>query len=119
MTDATLEPKQNTAVAVPYNEIADYVSRATANPAELQFPTDRWGFTSDIKKTILKAGSTINGQDDKHDLVIGTLAVLIRHIQLRKAKDKASAQSRLARIDAAQVERAPRERVGASPVAPI
>lgn len=119
MTDTTLTPKQNPAEAVPYDQIKDLVAKATANPATLQFPTDKWGFTSQIKKEVLKAGSTVRGQDDKHDLLIGTLSVLIRHLQLRKSTDLENAQRQLKRIEQAQAERAPRERVGAAPSAPV
>lgn len=120
MSDTTIEPKTNPAPApVPEDKIRQLVAKATANPALLEFPTDKWGFTSGIKKEILKAASTVRGQDDKHDLLVGTLAVLIRHIQLRKASDKATEDHRRSVQEAARAERAPRERVGASVAAPL
>lgn len=118
MTDTTLEPKVNPAAPVPYDRIKELVAKATANPATLDFPQDPWGFTSQIKKEVLKAGSTVRGQQDKHDLLIGTLSVLIRHLQLRLPADRAVANTQLERMKAAQAERAPRERIGASPSAP-
>jgi len=120
MTDTTIEAKVNPAgEPVPYNQIKDLVARATANPAELTFPTDKWGFTSQIKKEVLKAASSVRGQDDKHDLLIGTLSVLIRHIQLRKDSDKALELARMDRHKAAATERAPRERITADAAAPL
>ena len=99
---------------VPYAQIKDLVANATSNPAELVFPTDKWGFTSEVKKAILKAAGTVRGQDDKHALLVGTLAVLIQHIKLRKGSDAALAEtSRLRRLDAAN-DRANRSRVQGS-----
>lgn len=117
MTDTTLEAKVPTEVpATPYSEIAALVKAAGANPAALQFPTDKWGFTSQIKTQVLKAASTVKGSDDKHALLVGTLAVLIAHVKARLESDKNEQKLRLERIAAAQTERAPRERVSGAPV---
>lgn len=119
MTDGTIAPKQNPAEHIPYDRIKDLVAKAGSNPATLEFPTDKWGFTSAIRKEVLKAGSTVRGQQDKHDLLIGTLAVLIQHLKARLPSDRAVAQQQLQRISEQQAERAPRERIGASPSAPV
>ena len=114
MTDTTIQPKAaNTEVGIIYDQIKELVAAAGDNPATLVFPTDRWGFTSGIKREVLKAASTVRGQDDKHALLVGTLAVLIAHIKKRKAKDEQVQADRMAGIQAARTERAPRERVTA------
>lgn len=116
--DNTIAPKTNDVEQVEYNDIKTWVAKAGTNPAELQFPTDRWGFTSGIKKEVLKAASTIRGQQDKTDLVISVLAVLIQHIKLRQSQDAALAAISLQRQNAAIDGRAPRERVTAAVIDP-
>lgn len=117
MTDTTLEAKVPAHVEpVTLTEIQKLVKAAGPNPAALKFPTDKWGFTSKIKTEILRTASTVKGNDEKHDLLIGTLAILIAHIQARKGSDKALQDKRLERIIAAAEERAPRERTTGRPV---
>lgn len=99
---------------VTYNLIKEWTAKAVANPAQLEFPTDKWGFTSEIKKSVLKAASTIRGSQDKHDLVIAILAVLIQHIKLRQNPDRELQSERIQRQTDAAAIRAPRERVQAA-----
>lgn len=97
------------------NSLKALLAAAGPNPAVLKFPTDRWGFTSEIKKSVLKAAATVRGQQDKHDILIGTLAVLIAHIKARLPADRNSAEY-FAQIEAAATaERLKRDRIVASP----
>ena len=90
-------------------ELGKLIATVGTNPAKLQFPTDKWGFTTKLKKEILLAASNVRGQDDKHDLLIGTLAILITHIKARKDSDRdIQAKARAEKIAAAE-ERKPRE----------
>lgn len=111
-TDQTIVPKVPAPVE-PVNvpTLQDLIKNVSDNPATINFPQDRWGFTSQIKTTVLKAASTVRGQDDKHDLLVATLAVLIAHVKARKAKDKATQQMVREHHNAAAAERGPRERV--------
>lgn len=116
-TDNTILPKVPRDVPdVTLTELQRLVKAAGSNPATLEFPTDKWGFTSAIKQAVLKAASTVNGQDDKHALIVGTMAVLIAHIKARKESDAALQTERRARNQAFADERGPRERVTGRPV---
>jgi len=97
MTETINPPFDPKIETVSYNMIKEYTAKAVANPALLEFPQDKWGFTSGIKKEVLKAASTIRGAQDKHDLVIAVLAVLIQHIKLRKASDEELQAERIRR----------------------
>lgn len=110
MTDTEIKGPEATP-ALPRSELKELVASASHNPALLKFPQDRWGFTSKIKTQVLDAASTVRGNDDKHELLIGTLAVLIAHIKARKAHDAEVQERRLERIRAEASERGPRERV--------
>lgn len=117
MTDTTLTPKAPAEVPIAtLTELQEMIQNAGANPATLKFPTDKWGFTSKIKTEILRTASTVKGQDDKHELLIGTLAILIAHIRARKPSDKALQARRIVRIQEAADERGPRERTTGRPV---
>lgn len=97
-------------------QLRELVAAAGANPAALKFPTDKWGFTSQLKSEVLRVASTVKGSDEKHELLIGTLAVLIAHINARKVGDAELQRTRLERIRREADERGPRERVTGSPV---
>jgi hypothetical protein len=114
MTDAVTPIQEGvlkTIEPVELTPLGELISKVTTNPATLEFPQDRWGFTSDIRKSVLRAASSVKGQDDKHELLISTLAVLITHIKLRKDSDAELRLKRLQEIEDAAMERAPRERV--------
>lgn len=94
------------------SNIADLIKAAGPNAAKLEFPTDQWGFTSGLKKEVLKAASAVQGQTDKHDLLVGTILVLLAHIKARKDDDAAFRVRRLNIQAAAELERRPREATG-------
>ena len=94
--------------------LKDLLSKVGINPAKLEFPTDKWGFTSAVKKEILKAAGNVKGQDDKHDLLLSTLLVLITHIKLRKDKDRSDREKFMKELDEAHKERLPREQYSTS-----
>lgn len=100
----------------PLDIIKELVANAGPNAAELKFPTDKWGFTSDVKKAVLRAASSIRGNEQKQMLMIGTLAVLQAHIRARFEPDRELAQKRIEQIEAAAQERNARERVSSYPV---
>lgn len=92
-------------------EFKELIVNVSANPAEIQFPTDKWGFTSAIRKEVLRTAANVKGQKDKHDLLVATMAVLVAHIQKRLPGDvqrRVDAQAAIAKFAA---ERAPREQL--------
>lgn len=99
-------------------QIKALVEKAGSNPSALEFPTDKWGFTSKVRKEVLLAAQNVRGQDDKHLLLLGTLLVLTAHIKARLPGDKLAKAQRLAEQAAAEVDREKRNRVAASP-APV
>jgi hypothetical protein len=93
--------------------LRDLLATVGTNPAALQFPQDRWGFTSAIRKEVLKAASAVKGQEDKHNLLLSTLLVLITHIKARKDADAANRQKFHEELEKAHMERLPREQYSA------
>lgn len=77
-------------------ELAAMIENVDTNPTKVVFPTDQWGFTSDLKKAVLLAAGTVQAQQDKHDLLLATLGVLMNHIRKRKATDEANKEARTA-----------------------
>lgn len=66
------------------------VTRAPgANPALLDFPTDRWGITKDIKTAITRAASRIAGDEGKKALVDEVLRILVLHLNAKYKQDHA------------------------------
>jgi len=99
-------------------QIKALIAKTGPNPALLEFPTDTWGFTSGVRKEVLKAASSVRGQDDKHLLLIGTLQVLLAHIKARYEPDKAARADEVAFREAQATDRVNRNRVVATP-APV
>lgn len=93
------------------DRVQELVKNAGANPATLEFPTDRWGFTSAVRKAVLGAASMVRGQDDKHLLLLGTLLVLVAHVKARLPLDKQGQAQRLLDQAAFHEELAKREQV--------
>ena len=98
--------------------IKELIVNVSDNPGAIVFPTDQWGFTSQVRKAVLTAASTVRGQDDKHLLLVGTLSVLLAHIKARLPKDKQYQADRLASQAVEEAARTSRERVRATP-APV
>lgn len=96
----------------------ELLASVPANPADLKFPTDKWGFTSGIRKEVLRAAAAVRGADEKHELLVMTLAILIQHIHARKAKDAANHAETLERRRKAAEGRAIRETFSGSLVDP-
>ena len=69
-------------------EMTAMLESVSANPATVEFPRDTWGFTSELKKHALRAAASVNGSDDKQQLLMDTLAVLVKHVVARFPKDK-------------------------------
>lgn len=55
----------------------------------VEFPTDRWGLTKDLKAACIALASRINGSEDKMSLVQETLRVCVGHIQMKYESDLA------------------------------
>lgn len=70
MTAAKSKPK-----ALPF---ADF-----ANSALLEFPTDQYGITRELRRTMIDIGSRLNGDIEKLELVVVTLDLLQKHLQAR------------------------------------
>lgn len=72
--------------------------KASHNPTLLVWPTDVWGFTTQLKDAIVAAASRVNGAADKRALVDAVLATGLAHLEAKYAIDSAIRQ---AAIDAA------------------
>lgn len=68
------------------------------NPRLLVFPQDSTGFLYKMKNEVLKAVERQNGNQEKHDALIGTLAVLYKFAKTRMAMQ---AETRAAAVAAA------------------
>lgn len=76
----------------------------SANAANVEFPTDTWGFTRELRKAGLKAAAGTRGDPEKMAVFITTLRTLALHAQARISSDQRDRDERLARI-AARSER--------------
>lgn len=67
----------------------------SANPAQVEFPRDEWGFTTNLRKYGLQVAGAIRGDEQKLTLYIQTLGILAQHAQARIDGDKAERAIRL------------------------
>ena len=61
------------------------VSGAVVNPRAIEFPFDKHGFTTVLRKEGVRAIGRIKGDADKFDVLIHTLKVLGEHAKIKKA----------------------------------
>lgn len=62
----------------------------SANPGKIAWPTDKWGYTSKLRKEFLIAASTVNAQPDKQKLMLEHLDIMHAHLVARFDKDAAT-----------------------------
>jgi hypothetical protein len=69
--------KEAAPVAVPAGPVVSH------NPTFIQWPTDPWGMTAELKDTIVRLASRIQGAEDKKRLADAALAVGIAHLEAK------------------------------------
>lgn len=80
----------------PTKQIGREVS---ANAALINFPTDRYGITKDLKTAFIRTASRIAGDDNKKELVDKVLELLTLHMNIKFKADQ-SYRGALAKRDA-------------------
>ena len=65
------------------------VQGAAHNPAALEFPTDKWGLTRDVKMSMIQMSARVCGSDEKYKLAMETLGILTQYLTDRYTKDNA------------------------------
>lgn len=99
--------------------LKEMLKTVSANPAEIKFPKDQWGFTSGVRREVLRACASVRGNDEKHAILVATLAILLQHTHKRLPKDKELNKTLLERRKAATAGRAVKEVYGSSLVEPV
>jgi hypothetical protein len=92
-------------------ELKELMQRVDTNPAKVEWPRDTWGFTSPVKKELLKALSAIKGDADKTILMESVLIIALKHMKARAEADVRERALRSERLEKAQEERLVRQRV--------
>lgn len=95
---------QNTGGALPEAEPLA-TAPVNSNPALVEFPTDPWGFTSELRKAGLRSAARVKGDPEKQALFLATLRTLALHSQARVADDKAALDLRAKEIQEQNVAR--------------
>lgn len=65
------------------------VQGAAHNPAALEFPTDKWGLTRDVKMSMIQMSARVCGSEEKYKLAMETLGILTQYLTDRYTKDNA------------------------------
>lgn len=72
------------------------VKKAHTNAAMLDWPTDVWGLTKDLKLAIIQVASRVNGHEDKKELVDTVLEVGLDFLQAKYREDNKVRKQKLA-----------------------
>lgn len=89
---------------------AELVQNVSDNPAQVVWPRDPWGFTSELRKAITKVSGRDNGHTEKEEILIATMMVGLAHFKKRRDKNRRVQEQRLTKIKAAANKRVPLER---------
>jgi hypothetical protein len=85
------------------------------NPADLEFPIDEFGLTSELKRVFIATVAKLKGSDAKLKTMNETLAILLKHKTARFEDQKGQLQHELKRNkEIMQVVRS-REQVNSNP----
>lgn len=79
------------------------------NIANIRYPTDIWGFTSELRKEFAKVTGKLHGHEAKTEILLATLAIMASHVNKRKGKDVQHRADRRARVVEGQIRRKPLE----------
>ena len=82
--------KKSIADVVQEQDVQPEVSH---NPSALLFPTDIWGFTSDLKQAGKLCISKTHGAEDKYKMVRNVLLILLAHLDARYNEESNRAKS--------------------------
>lgn len=86
------------------------------NPRLLVFPQDSTGFLYKMKNEVLKAVERQNGNQEKHDALVGTLAVLYKFAKTRMALQADARAAAIAAVaEAVEVPAEPEAPAGDDP----
>jgi hypothetical protein len=102
VTDTNTQPEAKPAQPAP--------NPVSANPAEIKWPRDPYGITTELKAALLKAAAAAGPDDAKHAVLLATIRIGVQHAAARKGKDKQARANGLARIKAGNELRAARNR---------
>lgn len=97
-------------MSITQEQVKYLVDNAAVNPADIRWPTDEHGITSDLKKAIIAVAMAAKGNSDKEAVIIATLQVGFAHIKKRVVKDAEEQLKRIERMQAAAEARRPLER---------
>lgn len=101
---ATEKPKETQKATEATNLPAEAVKAPAldvpANAALIEWPTDKYGLTKDVKKAIVALASRIGGHTDKKALADETLAIGLAHIEAKFAMETKQRAKKLAKLAA-------------------
>ncbi len=103
-------------MTITNEELKSLMANVSNIAANVKFPRDPWGFTSELKQELVKIAHKAN-TPEKSALLVGTLMVALAHVQKRKEKDQKTKADRLTLIQKQEDARKPFERFG-SPTLP-
>lgn len=100
----TVTPKVETPAETPVVPAAEafqaehsrLLHAVSKNPAQVEFPADVWGMTTELRKAGLRVAGSIRGNEEKLRVYLATLSILGAHAVARVDDDKASNADRLA-----------------------
>lgn len=75
----------------------DPAPKVSHNVSMLEWPTDIWGLTKDLKSALTYIASRINGQPDKKELVSKVLEIGTAHIEAKYALESEQRAARIAK----------------------
>jgi len=90
----------------------ELVRNVSDNGAAIKWPLDRWGYTSDLRKAVVRAAANTTGNAAKEELLVATLMIALAHVKKRRDKDRRMQAERAENTLAAELAREPMERFG-------
>jgi hypothetical protein len=89
-------------------EITETVAAALpvvgANPAQIPWPSDKWGLTKDFRAAVAALGQRTGGQADKRALVEAHMEIALLYLTAKYAAEQSALAARLEKYAGVQQE---------------
>lgn len=86
------------------NKLKQTKVKMDANPTKIAWPTDKWGFTRELRKAVLTTATKLKGDADKKRLLDETLEVAIEFLEVNYESSQRARKRALDKLAAREAQ---------------
>ena len=86
------------------NKLKQAKVKMDSNPTKISWPTDKWGFTRELRKAVTATAAKLRGDADKKKLLDETLEVAIEFLEVNYASSQRERKRALDKLAAREAQ---------------